>query len=429
MPQPAFPIAAAPRTRTRATEAPVPNPRLPPAAGWHYHAVGAAGQGGGASQSPAESMRVRSTTVNAKSLIVPRREVLDLAPYVPGKPLSVLERELGVRDAIKLASNENPLGPSPQARVAIERVLGDLNRYPEGTSYELRGRLAEIHGVEPEQVVVGAGSNELIELLAHVFVGPGDQAVLADPTFPMYWPAVRVTGGEPVLVPCAEFTHDLEAMGAAVGPRTKMVFVCNPNNPTGTMVTRDAVERLLEQVPAGVLVVFDEAYHEYVRQPEYPRTLEYVKAGRHVVILRTFSKIYSLAALRIGYAITLPETASLLNRVRMPFNVTMVAQVAALASLDDPGQVERSVRVNMEGMAFLTEKLTALGIEIIPSQANFLLVKLPVDAGPIARELERRGVIVRPMGQFHLPAEFVRITVGIRPENERLVSALADALA
>lgn len=362
------------------------------------------------------------------AVIVPRREVQDLAPYVPGKPLSVLARELGVRDAIKLASNENPLGPSPKAREAILGVLGDLNRYPEGTSYELRGRLAEMHGVDPEQIVVGSGSNELIELLAHVFLGAGDQAILADPTFPMYRPAVRVTGGEPIPVPCSAFTHDLPAMAAAIGPRTKMIFVCNPNNPTGTMVTRAEVERLLEQVPPGVLVVFDEAYHEYVTHPEYPRTLEYVKAGRHVAILRTFSKIYSLAGLRIGYAITLPETAGLLNRVRMPFNVTTVAQVAALASLDDPAQIERSIRVNEEGKAYLTAQLTPLGIEVVTSQANFLLVKLPVDAGPVGRELERRGVIVRPMGQFRLPPEFVRITVGIRPENDRLLLALTAAL-
>jgi len=372
---------------------------------------------------------VSTKTVASTAVIVPRREVQNLAPYVPGKPLSVLERELGVRDAIKLASNENPLGPSPRAREAILGALGDLNRYPEGTSFELRGRLAEIHGVERDQIVVGSGSNELIELLAHVFVGPGDQAVMADPTFPMYRPAVQVTGGETVAVPCTEFTHDLPAMAAAIGPRTKMVFVCNPNNPTGTMVTRDAVAELMAKVPPDVLVVFDEAYHEYVQHPEYPRTLDYLKAGRHVVILRTFSKIYSLAALRIGYALTLPETAALLNRVRMPFNVTTLAQVAAMASLDDPGQIERSIRVNEEGKAYLTEKLGALGVEVVPSQANFLLVKLPVaDAGPVCKELERRGVIVRPMGHFRLPPAYVRITVGIRTENDRLLAALGAAL-
>jgi histidinol-phosphate aminotransferase len=372
---------------------------------------------------------VSAKTEAGNSIIVPRREVLDLAPYIPGKPLSVLERELGVRDAIKLASNENPLGPSPRAREAILASLGELNRYPEGTSYELRTRLADIHGVDLNQIVVGSGSNELIELLAHVFVGSGDEAVMADPTFPMYLPAVRVTGGKPVQVPCRDFIHDLDAMAAAIGPRTRMVFVCNPNNPTGTMVTRAEVERLMEKVPPEVLVVFDEAYHEYVTRDDYPRSLDYLRAGRHIAILRTFSKIYSLAALRIGYTITQPETAGLLNRVRMPFNVTTPAQAAALASLDDSGQIERSIRVNRDGMAFLKDEFAPLGIEVIESVANFLLVRLPVPASPVAAELERRGVIVRPMGPFRLPPEFVRITVGIRPENERLIAGLTAALA
>lgn len=359
-----------------------------------------------------------------------RPEIRDLAPYVPGKPQAELERELGVRGSIKLASNENPLGPSPLALEAITAALRDVNRYPEGGAVLLRDRLAAVHGVDREQLVVGNGSNDLIELLCHVFLGPGDQAVLADPTFPMYRPAVRVTGGEAVYVPTRALTHDLEAMAAAIGPRTRAVFVCNPNNPTGTMVTAAEVERFMDAVREDVLVIFDEAYHEYVRNPDYPRSLEYVRAGRHVAILRTFSKIYSLAGLRVGYAITLPETAGLLQRVRMPFNVSSVAQAAALASLDDPGQVERSIRVNDEGKAYLTEKLGALGLEVVPgSVTNFLLVRLPVDAEPVSRELERRGVIVRTMRPFRLPAEYVRITVGVRPENERLVAALGEALA
>jgi histidinol-phosphate aminotransferase len=364
-----------------------------------------------------------------KPAIVPRPEVLEMAAYIPGKPQKVLERELGVRDAIKLASNENPLGPSPRAREAIIEALDEVNRYPEGTSYNLRERLTELHRVDREQIVVGSGSNEIIELLAHVFVGPGAQGIVADPTFPMYSPAIRVTGGEVIRVPTRDLTHDLEAMAAAIGPKTRIIYIANPNNPTGTMVTRDEVDRFMEKVPRNVLVVFDEAYYEYVRHPDYPQTMEYLNAGRHVAILRTFSKIYSLAGLRIGYCLTHVETAGLVHRVRCPFNVTTVAQAAALASLDDPGQIERSIRVNDEGKAFLTEALGKLGVEVTPSQANFLLVRLPVPAKPISADMERQGVIVRPMTPFRLPPEYVRVTVGTRTENESLLEALRIALA
>jgi histidinol-phosphate aminotransferase len=360
--------------------------------------------------------------------LVPRREVLDLSAYVPGKPPLLLESELGVRGAIKLASNESPLGPSPRAVAAIAAGLRDLNRYPEGTSLALRRALAARHGVEPEQIVVGSGSNEIIELLAHILLGPGDQAVIADPTFPMYFPAIRITGGEAVRVPVRDLRHDLEAMAAAIGPRTRLVFVCNPNNPTGTMVTAAEVERFMELVPRGVVVVFDEAYHEYVQHPDYPRTLAYVTAQKPVAILRTFSKIYSLAGLRVGYAITRPDLASLLHRVRMPFNVSTLGQAAALASLDDPHQVERAVSINEDGKRHLTAALSALGCVVVPSEANFLLVRLPCPSVPIAAALERTGVIVRPMATFRLSAEYVRISVGLQPENERLVAALGTAL-
>jgi histidinol-phosphate aminotransferase len=358
----------------------------------------------------------------------PRREVLDLAPYVPGKPAQVVERELGVAGAIKMASNENPLGPSPRVAEAIANEIRDLNRYPEGTSLALRLALAERHAIDPAAIVVGSGSNEIIELLAHVYLGPGDEAVIADPTFPMYYPAIRVTGGEVIRVPCRELTHDLAAMAAAVTPRTRLVFVCNPNNPTGTMVSAREVASFMETVPMSALVVFDEAYHEYVQDPDYPRTIEYLRAGRNVAILRTFSKIYALAGLRVGYALTQPEIAALLHRVRLPFNVSTLGQVAALASLGDPHQITRSVRVNEAGKSYLREHLPALGVTVTPSQSNFLLVRFPRPAGPIAAELERAGIIVRPMGTFRLPPEYARITVGTEPENERLVAALGAIL-
>ena len=360
--------------------------------------------------------------------LAPRREVLDLAPYVPGKPAKVVEHEMGIAGALKMASNENPLGPSPRVAEAIAREIRDLNRYPEGTSLGLRLALADRHGVDPGQIVVGCGSNEIIELLAHVFLGPGDDVVLADPTFPMYYPAIRVTGGEVKRVPCRELTHDLEAMAAAIGPRTRIVFVCNPNNPTGTMVTADAVEAFMAKVPPGVLTVFDEAYYEYVQDPAYPRTQAYVTAGRNVALLRTFSKIYALAGLRVGYTITQPAIAALLHRVRLPFNVTSLGQAAALASLEDPNQIPRSIQVNEAGKRYLGERLPALGVTVTPSHANFVLVRMPRPAAPIAVELERAGVIVRPMESFRLPPEYARITVGTEPENERLVTALGAIL-
>ncbi|HWN81353.1 MAG TPA: histidinol-phosphate transaminase [Candidatus Udaeobacter sp.] len=358
----------------------------------------------------------------------PRREVLDLAPYVPGKPARVVELEMGVAGAIKMASNENPLGPSPRVAEALAREIRDLNRYPEGTSLGLRLALAERHGVDPGQIVVGSGSNEIIELLAHVYLGPGDEAVLADPTFPMYYPAIRVTGADVKRVPCRELTHDLPAMAAAITSRTRMVFVCNPNNPTGTMVTADEVAAFMAAVPPHVLTVFDEAYHEYVIDPRYPKSQSYLAGGRPVAILRTFSKIYALAGLRVGYTITQPEIAAFLHRVRLPFNVTTLGQAAALASLDDPNQVPRSIQVNEAGKRYLGERLPALGVTVTPSHANFVLTRMPRPAGPIAVELERAGVIVRPMEAFRLPAEYARITVGTEPENERLVAALSAIL-
>jgi histidinol-phosphate aminotransferase len=373
-------------------------------------------------------MKASTSDSTSPPPLLPRREVLDLAPYVPGKPAKVVELEMGVAGAIKMASNENPLGPSPLVAEALAREIRDLNRYPEGTSLGLRLALAGRLGVDPGQIVIGSGSNEIIELLAHVFLGPGDEAVLADPTFPMYYPAIRVTGAEVKRVPCRDLTHDLPAMAAHITARTRVVFVCNPNNPTGTMVTADAVETFMAAVPPHVLVVFDEAYHEYVLDPTYPRTQSYLVAGRQVAILRTFSKIYALAGLRIGYTITQPEIAALLHRVRLPFNVSTLAQAAALASLDDPNQIPRSIQVNEAGKRLLAERLPALGVSVTPSQANFVLVRMPRTAGPIAAELERAGVIVRPMEAFRLPPEYARITVGTEPENERLLAALGAIL-
>ncbi|MFH0778295.1 MAG: histidinol-phosphate transaminase [Candidatus Eisenbacteria bacterium] len=365
--------------------------------------------------------------------VTPKELVKDhihrVAPYVPGKPVEVLERELGIKNALKFASNENPLGPSPLAIKAIRESTHLLNRYPDGDSYFLRRKLAEIFQLPMEQFVVGNGSNELIELICHLFLAPGDEAVLANPSFPMYKIAIDLMGATPLMVPVTpDFRHDIKAMGDAVTRNTKVLFICSPNNPTGTIVWDSEVEELMARLPEHVVVVFDEAYYEYVQDKRYEDSLKYLKRGRQVVVLRTFSKVYALAGLRVGYAIASEAMASLLLRVKLPFNMTCLGQVAALASLHDEKQVPRSLKVNSEGLAFLNEKFLEFGFGVVESYANFILVDTKTDGKALCSDLERHGLIVRPMWPFGLAEGFVRITVGTQRENERLVEGLKEVL-
>ncbi len=366
-------------------------------------------------------------TVALKELV--KDNVYRVAPYVPGRPIELVERELGVKNALKFASNENPLGPSPLAIKAIMDNAHRYNRYPDGSSYFLRERLSRHIGFPMEQIVVGNGSNELIELVCHLFAGVGDEVVIGDPSFPMYKIAIDLMGATPVMVPLKNYKFDMVAMAKAVTPKTKIVFICSPNNPTGTIVKEKDVRKFMDGIPETVVVVFDEAYCDYVRDPEYQDSFKLLREGRLVVTLRTFSKIYALAGLRIGYGIASDEMVFLLNTVRLPFNVSTVAQVAAEASLDDENQVTRSVRVNSEGMAFFKEKLTELGLGMVDSEANFFLVDLKVECKAACHELEKRALIVRPMGPFGLPDTFVRISVGTQKENERLLEGLKEVLA
>ncbi len=346
-----------------------------------------------------------------------------LAPYVPGKPIEELERELGIRDSIKLASNENPLGPSPKAVAAIAAALGDLNRYPDGSAFHLKRRLAERHGLGPDELIVGNGSNEIIELVVRTFLRPGDEAVMADQAFIVYRLVVQGAGGKARIVPLRDFTHDLDAMAAAIGPRTRLVLLGNPNNPTGTIFRRPAWRRFLAAVPSGVIVVADDAYAEYVDDPEYPDTIHDRGDGRvPVITLRTFSKLFGLAGLRIGWAAAPAPVADAIDRLRQPFNVNSLALVGALAALDDAEHVRRTLATNREGMAFLVRAFATLGVEHVPSAANFVLVRVG-DGARVYDQLLRRGVIVRPMGGYGFP-EHVRVTVGTAAENERLVAAL-----
>lgn len=350
----------------------------------------------------------------------------DLQPYPPGKPIAEVEREFGIRDSIKLASNENPLGPSPRAVAAVQRALGELHRYPEGDCYYLRHALAARLAVDPGALVFGNGSNEIIELLIRAYLQPGDDAVMADQAFVVYRLIVQAAGGRSIAVPLHDHTHDADALAAAMTPRTRILFVANPNNPTGTIIGRAAWQRLLAAVPEDVLIVLDEAYAEYVDDPDYPDGLAAVRDGRAVIVLRTFSKIYGLAGLRIGYGVTRPDVVDATNRIRQPFNVNALAQVGALAALDDTEHVEASRTANRAGLTFLRGEMARLDLEVVPSWANFLLVRVGAGAA-LYQALLRRGVIVRPMDGYGYP-DHVRVTVGTEAENRRFVAALEACL-
>lgn len=357
-----------------------------------------------------------------------RTEIRSLEPYVPGKPIEELERELGIVGAVKLASNENPLGPSARAIEAIQRAAPSVHRYPDGSSYYLQEALAAHWGVPIEWLAIGSGSNDLIDVLCRIHLGPGDEAIMSNPSFVMFAIAVRVAGGALVRVPGKALFHDPSAMLAAITERTKIVYFANPDNPTGTIVRRRALDEYFRRVPDFVLTILDEAYFEYVEDPEYPNGLDYLREGKRVAVLRTFSKAYALAGLRVGYGFFPPDLAAVVHRVRLPFNVTSVGQAAACASLEDPDQVARSRALNREGLAYLTRELPLLGIQLTPSWANFVLARFPGSAVDVARTLERRGVIIRPMLSFGLSAEYARITVGHPVENERLVESLRPIL-
>jgi len=353
--------------------------------------------------------------------------ILGIAPYEPGKPIEELERELGIHNAIKLASNENPLPPSDRVQRAILAALNHLNRYPDGSGFYLRQALAKKHGVSPDQVVLGNGSNELIELLVRTFLRPGDEAVVPHPSFVVYPMIVQAAGGVRVMVMLKEHRLDLEAMARAITPMTKVVFVANPNNPTATIVTADEIEHFMARVPERTIVVFDEAYIEFALGPDFPEALNYVKQGRKVVVLRTFSKAASLAGLRVGYGVADADAVALMNRIRQPFNVNSLAQAGALAALEDEGHVLECVRTIEAGRHFLYDEFKTLGVRYVPSRANFILVDVGRSAADIYQKLLHEGVIVRPMTPFGMETA-LRITVGTPEENRKLVNALRTVL-
>jgi histidinol-phosphate aminotransferase len=353
--------------------------------------------------------------------------ILGIAPYEPGKPVEELERELGIHDAIKLASNENPLPPSDRVQKAITDALATLNRYPDGSGYYLRHAVARKHNVTAEQVVLGNGSNELIELLVRTFLRPGDEAVVPHPSFVVYPMMVQAAGGIRVMVMLKDYRIDLEAMARAITPMTKIVFIANPNNPTATIVTADEVAHFMSKLPERTIVVFDEAYIEFAQGPDFPDTLAHVAQGRKVVVLRTFSKAASLAGLRVGYAVADADAIALMNRIRQPFNVNALAQAAALAALEDDSHTLECVRMIEAGRHYLYDEFNALGLKYVPSRANFILVDVGRSASDIYQRLLKEGVIVRPLTPFGMESA-LRVTVGTPQENRRLIKALRAVL-
>ena len=351
-----------------------------------------------------------------------------IAPYQPGKPISELARELGLQESeiIKLASNENPLGVSPMAAVAIPRAIAELSRYPDGSGYELKQALSAKLGIVPERIVLGNGSNDVLEMVARAFLSPETNAVYAQHAFAVYPLATQATGARGIEVAARNFGHDLDAMLSAIEGDTRVVFIANPNNPTGTFVQPDAMHAFLRQAPANVVVVVDEAYQEYLPAELQADTIGWLREFPNLVITRTFSKIYGLAGLRLGYALAHESVADLMNRVRQPFNANSIALAADEAALNDQAFVRRSREVNFAGMAALTAGFKRLELPYIPSVGNFITVQVG-DGADVFRRLLRRGVIVRPIAAYGLPAH-LRVTIGTEAENARLLQALEESL-
>ena len=356
------------------------------------------------------------------------RHILDIDPYVPGKPIEALERELGVRNSVKLASNENPLGPSPRAMAALRDAIPNLHRYPDGAGHEFIAALAAHLNCRPQNIVMGNGSDDIIGLLANTLLTPGERAVMPRPSFLMYEIAVRTVGAEPVFVPLKGMAIDLDRIRRALDDRTRLVFLCNPNNPTGTIIRQRAFERFLEDLPPAVVVVVDEAYIEFVRDPACLQSIAMAQSDRPVVTLRTFSKLYGLAGLRVGYGIMPESLAEGLNRIRQPFNVNLLAQIGARAALADQAFVAQTLELVHAGLDYLYRELDALGLTYHPTQSNFFLIDMQRDAGAVFEALLKQGVIVRSMLGYGFP-HCIRVNVGTAEENRRLITALQALVA
>ncbi len=360
--------------------------------------------------------------------LLARPEVFKLSPYGPGKHADEVKREFGLSRVLKLASNENPLGPSPKAVSAIAEHSKRIHLYPDASGFELKDKIASKRGLTPQQVVLGNGCDELLMLLGQVFLNQGDEVIMGHPSFPVYRTYTSLAGAVPVEIPVTgEGTLDLDAMAEAINPKTKMLFVCSPNNPTGSIVTREQARRFMGRIPENVLVVADQAYAEYVNDPDYGNFLPFVQEGKNVIVLHTFSKVYGLAGLRVGYGLAKAEICRLIERVKLTFNQNAFAQPAAVAALDDKEHVEKSLAVNEAGKKFLTQKFSAMGFSVRPTWGNFLLVDTGKDCRALFHSLLRLGVIVRPGTGWGLDTS-LRITVGTPEDNATLVRAIHEAI-
>ncbi|MDX1696136.1 MAG: histidinol-phosphate transaminase, partial [Ketobacteraceae bacterium] len=335
-----------------------------------------------------------------------------LTPYQPGKPIEELERELGISDIVKLASNENPLGPSESVLDALKRQFRNLTRYPDGSGYDLKQALSQHLQVEPDRLTLGNGSNDTLDLIARAYLAPGREAIYSEYAFAVYPISTQATGATPVVTPARDYGHDLSAMKAAITDRTRVIFLANPNNPTGTWFNRKTFEAFMEGVPEEVIVVLDEAYCEYVEDPTYPNGIEYLEKYPNLIVTRTFSKAYGLASLRVGYSVSHPQIADVINRVRNPFNVDSFALAGAVAALKDEDYIAESVALNRAGYQLITKAVTENQLNFIPSVGNFVSVDFGKDAKPIYEAFLREGVIVRPLAAYNMP-NFLRVSIGL----------------
>ena len=356
-----------------------------------------------------------------------RKGILDLKPYIPGKPIEEVQRELGIKEVVKLASNETSIGPSPLAVEAIKREVKNINFYPEGSSRLLREKIAHKLNLDKEMIIVGNGADNIIDLIGMTFINEGDEAITSETTFPAYETITRIMGGELISVKLKDFHFDLEEIIQRINEKTKIVFLCNPNNPTGTIVTKEEVGNFMKQIPEDVIVVFDEAYYDYVEDKNYPDSLSYVLEGKNVIVIRTFSKIAGIAGIRIGYGIAKQEFIGYLRRVVEPFATNRLAQVAAFASLDDEEHRRKVISLNREGKKYLYKELNKLNLFYLPTETNFVFIDLKEDSEAFFEKLLRKGVIVRPAKMYGCPT-FIRVTIGTAFENEKFIHTLKEII-
>jgi len=352
-----------------------------------------------------------------------RKGILEIELYIPGKPIEEVQAELGLRDIAKMASNENPLGPSPKAVAAVERELRNVNLYPEGPCTLLKREMSRRLDINEDMIIFSNGADNCIVLVASAFINEGDEIVMGDPSFFVYKTVTKIMGGRPIFVKLKNHVHDLNAMLNKVGEKTKLVFICNPNNPTGTIVKKHELDKFISQLPDHTILVLDEAYFEFVLDKDFPDGLDYIKKGYNVISFRTFSKIYGIAGLRIGYALGCSEFIAALNRVREPFCVSRVAQVGALAALEDEEFKEKTLKINEEGKAYLYNEFEKMGLSYAPSHTNFVFVNLKNDSKKIFQALLKQGIIIRPGHLWNCPT-FSRVTIGTMEQNRKFINAL-----